>query len=39
MTAMEILNGNNAGLEPRIPLVGVLVGNGCTGNKTPSCGE
>ena len=32
----EIAKGNDAGLEPRINLVGLFVGNGCTGNKTPS---
>ena len=39
MTAVEIAKGNDAGLEPSINLVGLFVGNGCTGNKTPSCGE
>jgi carboxypeptidase C (cathepsin A) len=39
MTAAEISKGNDLGLEPHINLVGLFVGNGCTGNKTPSCGE
>ena len=39
MTAVEIAKGNDAGLSPSINLVGLFVGNGCTGNKTPSCGE
>ena len=36
MTAVEIAKGNDAGVEPHINLVGLFVGNGCTGNQTPS---
>ena len=47
LLAAEIATGNDAtvppsgwqGAWPHINLVGLFVGNGCTGNKTPSCGE
>eukprot|EP01052_Picozoa_sp_SAG31_P014399 SAG31_NODE_893_length_11177_cov_10.241806_4_plen_592_part_00 len=36
--ADQITHGNDAG-KTRINLVGLMIGNGCTGSDTPSCGQ